>query len=555
MPANGPNIIKRYNSLKEERAIFDAKWERMAPYIAPSREGIRNQFLPGVKQGRNVYDSTTMLAAELMAMFMAGNTINPAQRWFGLKMAEEEIGRLDPVKEWLEESRNRMLEKFAASQFYAEAPESMIDYGGFGTSSLLIEELPQPINEVKEGFRGFMFHSDKIGRFIIAEGADGLVDTEMREFRLTARTAKDRWGEDSLSPKMKKVLADGKPDELFTVVHDIEPRPSAERKAGNLGMPWMSAWIEKEEKHVLFESGYEMFPAAVPRYSKTPGEVYGRGRGDLAFADTWTLNTAKRMGLEDWALKIRPPIVTRHDSVFGTLRFKPAGIMSVNTHGQPIRDVIAPFETGSRPEVSQIKEEELRKSINRIFFVDQILAMLEVHKSEMTAEEFRGKMVLLFRLLGPVYGRLEREWLRIIIDVSFQTMLIAGEFSPPPAEMLDSSGDIDVDFQNPIADAQRVADVDAITLAFNDLTPMAQVFPDVFDRFDPDKTSAEVFDIRGVPAKVTRSDDEMAAVREARAEQARNELALEDAKGVSEALKNAAPMVKALQGQQGQGAA
>ncbi len=221
--------------------------------------------------------------------------------------------------------------------------------------------------------------------------------------------------------------------------------------------------------------------------------------------------------------------------------------MSVNTHGQRIQDVIAPFETGSRPEVSQIKEEELRRSIRQIFFVDQILALMEIQKTEMTAFEFAKKIELLFRLLGPVYGRMEFEFLRRIIDISFDIMLAAGDLPDPPDEVFQSSGEIDVEFQNPIAKAQRAGDVEAITLAVNDLAPLAQLFPEIWDGFDPDKLRAHVFQIRGVPAKVARNEEEIEAVREARLKQQQEEQQIEQAQQGSEILKNVAPALKGTQ--------
>jgi len=256
------------------------------------------------------------------------------------------------------------------------------------------------------------------------------------------------------------------------------------------------------------------------------------------------------MGLEDWALKIRPPILTRHDSVIGTLRLTPAGPMSVNTHGAPIRDVIMPFETGSRPEVSQIKEEELRKSIRQIFFVDQILALMEVQKTEMTAFEFAKKIELLFRLLGPVYGRLEWEFLHRVVDIAFETMQAAGELPPPPPEMFETDGEIDVEFQNPLARAQRAGDVEAMGLAINDMAPLAQIFPEIWDGFDPDKFRAHVFDVRGVPAKVVRNEEEIEAVRTARQQQQEQEEAVQQAAQISETAKNLAPILKVAQGDQ-----
>lgn len=543
----GEEVIRRYERLRNERATFDERWERMAPLVAPSRVGITTMRSQGEKQTGGVYDSTTMMAAEMMAMFIAGHIINPAQQWLQLRMKDQQANEIDDVVEWLEESRDRMLNNYASSLFYAEGPESLIDYGGFGTGFLLCEEAPATERAKVGGFRGFHFHAEKTGRFVIAEGPDGLVDTAMREFILTARVIKERFGSENLPENISKALEKGELDKSFSVIHAILPREDQQYSAGAIGMPVASCWVEKEAKKVLFEGGYRTFPVAVPRYHKTPGEVYGRGRGDLAFPDAWTLNTAKRMALEDWALKIRPPVLMRHDSVIGTLRLVPGGPTSVNTHGAALRDVIAPFETGSRPEVSQVKEEELRRSIREIFFVDSIRQLLESHKSEQTAYEFAKKLELLFRLLGPVYGRLEWEYLHRIVEITFDTMFYSGAFSPPPQAIYDTDGEILIEFQNPIAKAQRAGDAEAVTLAIQDLAPIYQIDQSVFDWLDVDKTARGVFATRGVPARWTRSDREVIAIREARAAAAQQQQQAMMMAQMAESAGKAAPLVKALQ--------
>lgn len=540
----GAALCKRYLKMKGERYNFDSNWERMAPYLSPSRMGIITKLTPGDRQTRGVYDSTTMMAAEMMAMFIAGHVINPSQRWLGYELRDPVIKKMDQPREWMEECRDRYLTQLGASAFYAEGPESLIDYGGFGTGFLLQEEAPQPTNRIIHGFRGFHFRAEKTGRFVIAEGADGLVDTAMREFELSARVAHSRWP-DGVSEGVR-TAATAEPDKPYKFVHGIVPRPRNEQTNGAKGMPWGSYWAELDSKKMVHESGYKVFPAAVPRYHRTPGEVYGRGRGDLAFPDTWTLNTAKKMGLEDWALKIKPPVMVRHDSVIGTLRLVPGGPTSINSRGGPIRDAIMPWETGSNPEVSHIKEEELRRSIREIFFVDSIRQLLEVNKSEMTAFEFARKLELLFRLMGPVYGRMEWEYLYRIADNGFEIMLNAGAFSPPPPEVMETDGQIDVVFQNPIAKAQRAGDSEAFLLATNDLAPFGQMFPEVWDRFDPDKVSGGVADIRGVASTWTRSEKEIKALRAARAAENAEQKQMDQTGALAEAAGKAAPLVKVL---------
>lgn len=551
MPQHGPDICKRYTCLVNEAANHRQRAEEMAPFISPSRVGITSARSPGSKLNPNTYDSTGMMAADLMAMFVSGSIINPGQRWGKSSFRDPRLREDDEVKEWLEECDDRLLREFSASMFYAEVSESLIDWGGFGTGFFLMEEQPAMTHISKPGFRGFYCEAQKTGRFVIADGPDGLVDTAMREFKLTARVIQERWPNASLPENIRMALEKGEVDKPYTVIHAIVPRGISDQRtgAGATAMPWASCWVEKESKAILHESGYRLFPGAVARYMRTPGEVYGRGRGDLAYNDIWTLNQAKRMGFEDWALKLQPPILTRHDSVIGTLRLVPAGHTSVNTHGQAIRDVMMPYETGSHPEVSQIKEEELRRSIRQIFFVDQILALMEAHKSEMTAFEFSKKLEILFTLMGPVYGRTERELLQPTWDCGFETMFHAGAFSPPPPQVFESDGTIDVVFENPLARSRRVGDIEAITLAANDMAILGQVFPQMYDRFDPDGASKHIFTVRGVPAVAERSEAAMTAKREADAAQHQQELEMANLQQAAEGMKNAAPMIKALQPQ------
>lgn len=550
MPANAAQLIKDYNTNVSQRGVHLHRWERMAPYLAPSRVGMTG-YVPGQDQSRGVYDSTTLLAAELMAQFLAGQIMNPTQRWISYAPEDAVAAQDDQAKEWAEESRDRTLRRLAASLFYAEGTECLTDFVGFGTGLMIGEESPQPINETKRGFRGFNFTAVKTGRFTIREGNNGIVDRFEREFQMSTQNLIDRWGDNAtikgiLPEAIQSAINSEKMEASFKIVHAVYPRPSAEQGVGAKGMPWASVWLAYDAKHVIQESGYRVFPGAIPRYHRTPGDDYGRGRGDIAFPDTWTLNTAKRYGLEDWALKIRPPILHRSDSIMSGIRLVPGGANSINTHGRPIGDAIAPWQTGSNPEVSAIKEEELRKTIRTIFFVEQILQLLEVNKSEMTAFEFAKKINLLFQILGPIYSRFVWEFLYRIIDNVFDLQYSAGDFSPPPPAMMRTNGEIKLGFDNPIMRAQQAGDAEGLSFALSDLAPLAQQYPDMLDWLDRDKAVPGLFALRGVPALWTNSPEQVQKIRAARAEQDARDVELARAKEMAETAGKAAPMAKVM---------
>lgn len=552
--ADGKEIIRRYNSLRNAAATHFSRCEQMAPYIAPSRGGITAARAPGADQTQDVYDSTTMFAADLLAKYIAGEVINPAQRWHRWKLRKpKHAPERSEADEWIEECTDIAFKERANSNFYAEAPEMLVDYGGFGTGCLMGDERKRYRDDDKRaerGFRGLRFQAAKTGRFVISEDEEGAVNGVWREYTVSAEAAAQRWGRERLPDNMRQILMAERPDydRQFTVVHCVYPRPKSERGYGAKGFPFASCWVEKESEEIISESGYKRFPFMVPRWEKTPGEIFGRGPGDRAFADTRTLNKAKQMGLEDWALKIRPPIIVAHDSVIGNIRIRPAAPTTLRSSGRAVSDLMQPFETGSHPEISQIKEEELRRSIRQLFFVDQILQMLQVEKPEMTAYEFAKKMELLFKILGPIYGRMQSEFLIPETELTFGLMYDAGAFPPPPPELGSDGTTIDVEFTSPLALAQRAGDVDAIRMTFGDIGAIALGDPEraqtMLENYDVDAAARIIGEVRGVPARILRSEKDRDQIRGARVEKMQQAEVMQGVLAASQAGKNVAPFLK-----------
>src|SRR5689334_9408161 len=82
----GKKIIARFDKLKNNAANHFQRCDRMAPFIAPSRVGINSKRAHGIDQMLDVYDATTIFAADLLAKYIAGEVINPAQRWHNWKL-------------------------------------------------------------------------------------------------------------------------------------------------------------------------------------------------------------------------------------------------------------------------------------------------------------------------------------------------------------------------------------------------------------------------------------------------------------------------------------
>jgi len=454
------------------------------------------------------------------------------------------------------------LKDFSASNFYAEAYESDIDYLGFGgPSSMLVEERPILPHIEQNGYRGTRFTVDKVGRFVVHENGWLEIDEEYREFKLDAMAAVSRFGKDNIPDSVEAAYHKQDYTTQFKFIHGVYPRPQNEKTYGNKKMPWASCYAEYATKEIVQESGYEEYPFLNPRWTRVPGEAYGRGLGEIALNDLITLNTAKKMSFEDWSLKIKPPILQAHDAVIGSLRLKPWGVTTVRLGGRAIGDLIQPFQTGSHPEISQIKEEELRRSIRQAFYVDQLRELLMIEgRKEMTAFEYLQKINLLNKILGPVYGRWESEFGNPLIARHFNLLYRRGVFSPPPDILVEQGGRIKVQFESPLARAQRMEEIQAMNQAMSEIAPIAEmqwkeaqitgrpVTQPILDGYDFDKYREHINKIHGVPATVTRSAKEVAVIRNSRAEAEQQAKAGQEAMMVAEGAGKVAPLLKVLQG-------
>jgi len=215
------------------------------------------------------------------------------------------------------------------------------------------------------------------------------------------------------------------------------------------------------------------------------------------------------------------------------------------TRGLP-NQVIDQLKIDARFDVTQIKEEELRSSIRNIYWSNQ----LEMPQGpQMTAHEVMVRYELMQRLLGPTLGRLESELLSPIVSRVFNMMMREGALLPPPDAVIEygnQGGNIDIQYESPIARAQRSGDAQSIQSVFEFAGPMMEMEPSIIDNFNLDEVVRVVSEVRGMPAKVMRDRKQVEQMRAERAKQIAKEKQIQEGLAASQVAKNAAPMVKEL---------
>jgi len=134
----------------------------------------------------------------------------------------------------------------------------------------------------------------------------------------------------------------------------------------------------------------------------------------------------------------------------------------------------------------------------------------------MTATEVNSRREEKLALLGPVVNRLQSEVLENAIERTFQIAQRMGVLPEVPEILADTP--VEIQYVSALAQAQQAVTTQAIEQVFAFAGNLSAVKPDVLDRLDFDEAVEDYAEGYGIPQHLIRSDDEVAGIREARAQ-------------------------------------
>jgi hypothetical protein len=507
-------LVGRYDHIKTQRDNWNSHYQELADYMLPRKADVVKSRSKGDKRMELIFDGTALQAVDLLSSSLHGLLTSGAAPWFQLDMKEEDIGRDDDVREWLQDTSMRMLRAFDQSNFGTEVHEMYVDLVVFGTGCMF--------TEMEEG--ALRFSTRHISEFYVQENQFGVVDTVFRSYKSPARQVVQRFGEANVTQYIMKKFQD-KPDDEIEILHVVMPREERDQtKIDNKNMPFASIYIDMESKTMLSESGFQEFPYIVPRFLKATGEIMGRSPAMVALPDVKMLNLMSKTIIQAAQKQIDPPLLVPDDGFLLPIRTQPGGL---NFFRSGTRDTITPLNTGANIPIGLNMEEQRRAAIRSAFFVDQLLTG---GGPNMTATEILQRREEQLRVIGPALDRLKNEMLRPLIDRVFALMLRADMLQQAP-EILQGR-DVDIEYVSPLARAQKSSSLNSTMKALEILMPLAQALP-VGDHIDPDGLVKHVTESLGVPKTTLRSTAEIQETRRARAEaEAKQAEMMEDAQDV-----------------------
>jgi hypothetical protein len=221
--------------------------------------------------------------------------------------------------------------------------------------------------------------------------------------------------------------------------------------------PWVSLWVDKDNKFVMEESPRQTSYYIIPRwttpgnhpYAYSPASIAGLADGRLIQAMTYTLLRAGEKAVD-------PPMVATHDVIKSDIANYPSGITWADLQGVngSLEDAIMPIPQDHRmlPIGLQLQQSQIAL-LQTAFYINK-LSMPPV-TVEMTAEEARYRVQQYIRQALPLFEPIEQEYNTPLCENTFELLQIVNAFGPKgdvPESL--SNADVEFRFESPLIEAR-----------------------------------------------------------------------------------------------------
>ncbi len=493
---------RRLHQLKADRQNHETVWRDVFDHMAPERghgfQGTTVSANDAQAKKAEIFDSTAIDAGRLFSSGLASGMHPSNSIWFGMVVD----GQNEEENRFFDNAARVIFENIHAANFDAAAGECHADMGPAGWFVLYIDEK-------QEG--GYNFEQWPLSQCCVASSkAGGKVDTIYREFELTVEQAVNEYGLEKLSSQLQDKFKAGELGYKTQFVWCIYPRnihavgpKLAKNKA------FASHHHEVATKQMVRESGYDEFPCAVPRWRLIPGTPYATGPGSDALPDIKTLNQIQKLELANLDIAVSGMWKAVDDGVLNpkTVKIGPRKmVMMADTKN------MEPLVTGADFNVSFAKAERLQASIRKILLADQLQP---ADGPAMTATEVHARVQLIRQQMGPIFGRLQAEFLQPLIERCFNIAYRAGILGQAPESLRNKN--FTVKYISPLARAQRLEEVTAIDTFLMGLAEASQMDPTLLDLIDLEEAQREKANALGVPSKLIRTTDQVTERRKQKA--------------------------------------
>lgn len=476
---------------------------------------------------RKIVNNVGKTSLNTFAAGMQSGTCSPSRPWFALG-ANQYLGTASDTGliSFLQELQSVLYKELAASNCYQIIHTMFKDQGAMGASCSLFDDEPEQgdsenaaLNLIHLPFGTFAIDVDYLNR----------VNCLYHYVEMSLNDLVDRFPEDKDWPypeKIREAIKDHKHDTIFKVVHVIEKSKNdlVIKEKTILDRNWLSYWyLDGEKTDFLRISGFDSFPAVVPRLDIIGTDRYGESLASSAIGDFRELQKTHIQMLEGTDRAIRPPMLIPTTMRNNMAQLNPGGRIFYDPQviaGVAIEGIKPAVQVQLDYSGVQNEQNQARERIRQTFYTDLFLMLDNFDKGRMTATEVAERKAEKMLMLGSILERQNVELLKPIIEIAVARILKMKDRYPELIknhETYAKSG-YDIEFVSILSQAQKAAGSANLERATQYLLGVVQANPESADLIDVDKLITHYCDMNSVPADVIRDLEEVKRIREQRAQ-------------------------------------
>lgn len=523
-------LQNQLSQLVTARSTYDAHWKELSDFILPNCGRFLTTDAGRNKRNTKVVDPTGGLASRTLESGMLSGITSPTRPWFSLNTPNKQLMDSWPVKMWLSQVVELMNDVMNKSNWYQSLTVLYRYLGTFATGAISILEDDEDVIRT---------HVLPIGSYYISNSDRLQVDTVFRKFSMTCRQLVAKFGLENVSDRVKSAWDTGAYETWFEVVHAVLPNTNRDTgKLNSKNKRYSSVYYEPggSGDKLLSESGFDEMPILVPRWDINGEDAYGSScPGILALGGVKSLQLQQKRKDQAIDKLVNPPMMAPSSMKNERLSLLPGDVTYYNGAGdtqgfKPVYEI--------NPRISELLEsiQDGRQLTNECYFVPLFNMFSNINTRSMPIEavnEMRDEKML---QIGPVLDRLNDELLDPAIDRIFNIMNRRGMLPPPPEEL--QGQPLRVEYTSVMAQAQKAVGIGSIERFVGFIGNMAAAgFQQAADKLDVDQAIDEYGDMLGVPTTITKSDEQVQAEREQRAQQQQAAQSLQMGTGAADIAK------------------
>jgi hypothetical protein len=505
-----------FDEFEKWKPLFQDVRDFIYPYIG-SFEG--EEYNSGKRPDDEMLRTMNIEFANTLAAGMQWGITSPTRPWVEYALDDEQLMQNPEVLDWLALRKKVVLSVFAQSNFYPMNHQFYLELGVFNTAAMLIE----PDDKTVINCRTFT-----CGEYAIGLDKYGLPNSFARRLKMTPYQLVEKFGLDNVPYTIQTEYKNKNYNSQHDVKHLIcanmnyQPDKLDNESKKFSDYYWMD---DQKDGEYLRKSGYSVFPVMVERWLVVGNKIYGYGPGIFSLGDAKQIQLMSRDIDTAIELNVKPPIVAPSDVMKnGGINMYAAGINYYNPMGGSDGALKPLFQVNTNLEQNLKVMEMVEDCVKQHFQNDAFQLISEINQGtgQRTAREVIELTAEKMSQMGPLLDRLQTGYLQQLIERVDGICEDMGIFPAPPPILMQYGGmKINVKYVSVLSQAQNqymttpLIDTmqQAIELANNSQKP------EILDNVDFDTGIKKIMEYNGTLADLQIPDEQVQAIRQARAQQ------------------------------------